>query len=273
MKRSVWALSIAFCTLLAAFGVEGSWARKPAKTPSAVAPASTGIKQVYNNLLVEQARIGEQISDLSLQLHSASAGKAKKINKQINLLNDELAAVERRLAAFPVSFSGAAVPNNSTEGKNDPFRKQLDSVAAVRVAASNPFEGRLSNDPELDRMYRAYLKMYGDGVTVTEEVAVAVGRPAATASRATAVQEPASKDLVYRVMVAISKSRLPLSEFSGLSDVLEQAMPAGGYAYYAGQYTSLGQAEAACERILAGYKFRDAFVVAMEGSRRVPIKR
>lgn len=265
MKQSVVFLCVAFLMLML-FGVDASWAKSP-KSGRVVATHSgaQSTQQVYNSLLEEQSQIGEQISNLSLQLHSVSPSKGKKISHQINLLNDELVVVERKLAAFPSKYTGAINPA-ATDGAatDDAFRKQLDSLATLRVAESNPFSGQLSADPELDKMYRAYLKMYGDGATITQQTAVLTNPSRSIVE---------SKEVVYRVMVAISKVRLSTSEFVGIPDVVEQTMPVGGYAYYSGQYSSIGQAQGACDQILAHHKFRDAFVVAMEGGRRVPIKK
>lgn len=251
--------------LLAWSGMDTAWAKKTQKNASrsvlATSSGTQSTQQVYNDLLYQQKQIGEQISNLSLQLHSASPAQGRKMTRQINLLSDDLAIVERKLAAFPAQFTGATIPQSEQNtAPDDSFRQQLDSLAANRVAASNPFAGQLSADPELDRMYRAYIKVYGDGVTITEQVETTTGAVDA-------------KNLVYRVMVAISKTRLPLATFSGISDIVEQAMPAGGYVYYAGQYHSLGVAQEACDQILSRHKFRDAFVVAMQGGKRVPIKK
>lgn len=247
---------VLYSVLLLVFSLWGdvSWARKPAARV-ATSSGTQSTQQVYNNLLDQQQNIGLQISTLSLQLHSASASKGRKITHQINLLNDNLVVIERKLAAFPSKYTGVSNPNAEHIATVDrSFADQLDSIATVRVAANNPFAGQLSQDPELDRMYRAYLKTYGDGTSYSNQVA------------------GDRKGVVYRVMVSISKARLSLAQFAGVPDVMEQAMPSGGYAYYSGQYGSLDEAQGACDQILSRHKFRNAFVVAMEGNRRVPIK-
>lgn len=220
--------------------------------------------QVYRNLLAEQAVVGEQISALSLSLHTASASKAKKINKELAILTDQLVVIERKLAAFPVSVVNPSV--RTTSGDVDQaFINTMDSVAAVRIAQSNPFQGRLSSDPDLERMYRAYISENGGNMP---SVAMVDGLSITT----TQMNSAATGDKVYRVMIAIGQSQLPMSSFNSLGDVIEQRV-ANGYVYYQGAYSSLSEAQTACNRILAAGKFRDAFVVAMVGNRRVPLTR
>lgn len=237
------------------------------KTDQNVTPVSgtNSADQVYRNLLAEQALIGEQISALSLSLHTASASKAKKINKELAILTDQLVVVERKLAAFPVSVANPSVSTTSSD-VDQAFINTMDSVAAVRISQSNPFQGRLSSDPNLERMYRAYISENGENMP---SVAMVDGLSITTTTK---TDYATTGDKVYRVMIAIGKSQLPMSSFNSLGDVIEQRV-ANGYAYYQGAYSSLNEAQTACNRILAAGQFRDAFVVAMVGNRRVPLTR
>lgn len=253
MKQSILCL-YSLVLVLFAFGVDTSWARKPAKNVAS-SSGTQSTQKIFNDLLIQQQNIGNQISELSLQLHSASPSKGRKISQKINLLNDDLVIVERKLAAFPSQYTGVRHPA-AVDATDDSFARQFDSLTSARVAASNPLAGKLSKDPELDRMYRAYLQAHNTNQTA-ERSNGSFGD---------------SEGIVYRVMLAISKTRLPLSQFGGISKVMEQKMPAGGYVYYSKQYDSLDQAQAACDQILSRHKFRDAFVVAMQGNNRVPLR-
>lgn len=248
-------------------------AKRPVKTFGAVAAVAgtNSVAQLYAELKRQQVEIGSRIADLSTQLHTASKSKAKKITKQINLLTDELVAVERRLAAFPVSVTDPSSRPNTIDHDKKLFRQELDSIAAIRVAQSDPFAGRLSSDPQLDKMYRDYLASSGGKVIKVEEEHNQLEAESKSQS-STFKNDNIPAGTVYRVMIAISKTKIPTSQFSSLDNVLEQSMPSGGYVYYQGSYESIDQAQQACNKILAARHFRDAFVVAMNGTRRVPLR-
>lgn len=223
---------------------------KPAKTKkvskaelgSSVTVAATGAttKSSYAVLQNEQMLLSEKISILSSEFQGASKSKARKISKQINDLTLQLTAVERRMDSYPESIRN---PSSVTFAQiDDQFARELDAKVAARVAASNPYAGQLSSDPELEKIYRQALK-----------------------------SGKAEAGITYRVMISISKSVLPKSTFNGLTDIVEQRMANGNIAYYQGAYTSRDEAETACRKILAARKFRDAFVVAMQGDRRVEL--
>ncbi|MEG1414837.1 MAG: hypothetical protein RR980_06905 [Mucinivorans sp.] len=230
-------------------------------------------QKVCRDLQQEQLEIGSKISTLSVSLHTATKSAAKKISKEIDLLTDQLVIVERKLAMFPV---GVVDPSSApTESGDDAeFRRSLDSIAAIRVGQSDPFAGRLSEDAELDRMYRDYLR---DNRGALSQVDISIssdsdsdvlGDDSFGESGSTLDH---SQGRVYRVMIAISRTKLSFGSFSSLDNVIEQRMPSGGYVYYQGSYVSQRDAQVACNKILAAHQFRDAFVVAMEGGRRVPL--
>lgn len=230
--------------------------KREVAAPSKTKPTSAGVvvntvgsgttKSVYAALLKEQTLLSEQIGVLSTQLQGASKAKAKKISAQINDLTSKLGAVQRRLDSFPESIKN---PGNTVMEVDEEFNRQMDALAAQMNAAADPFAGQISSDPELEAMYRQYLSENNNGAVIN-----------------------AGDGLVYRVMIAISKNALPKSAFKGLTDILEQRMNNGGVIYYQGSYATQQDAQNACNMILSQRKFRDAFVVAMQGDRRVPIK-
>lgn len=212
----------------------------------------------YKNLTAQKSMISQQINALSAELQQSKKGVSKKISKQLEVLSNQLTITERLLATFPQPTDG-----EQTRANDDKlFKLQLDSIAAIRIAATDPFAGQLSDDPELDRLYRDYLTQ--NGTTPMMDVDSDGG----SAEQHTIYN---SGDKVFRVMIAISRNAMPASSFSDLTDVMEQKMPAGGYAYYQGQYATASEAERACRSILAQRRFRDAFVVAMVGNKRVSI--
>ncbi len=75
--------------------------------------------------------------------------------------------------------------------------------------------------------------------------------------------------LTYRVMLTISRNPVSVDSFVGMSDILEQRASDGRIIYYQGSYPTEAEAERACEKILSTGRFRDAFVVGMDGYSRV----
>lgn len=212
------------------------------------------------NLLDRQSMLTDQIAALSGELSGSKKSVAKKISKQLEALNADLAVVTRLIATFPTERNNSA----SIEAEDALFKLQLDSVAAVRIAITDPYAGKISTDPALEKMYREYLAQNGTVPFIEFN-----SQGELDIQSDPAVYSSGAK--IYRVMIAISKNAMPLSEFSGLTDVLEQRLPSGGRVYYQGSYNTKSEADQACRAVLAQRRFRDAFVVAMVGGKRVPI--
>ncbi|MEG3048383.1 MAG: hypothetical protein RR872_07110 [Mucinivorans sp.] len=264
MKSCTSLMFIVLVGLLCSTSSMVAHAKRPLTKPNQMAiSGSNTARQVCRDLQKEQLELGNQISALSISLHTASKSSARKITNQINLITDKLAIIERKLAAFPVSVTDSTIVKPKVKDDAS-FRRSLDSIASLRVAESNPFVGHLSNDPELDRMYRDYLSVNGNNVPM-------VNLDQTGDYEQNDDQAANIKGRVYRVMVAISGSKLSRSALSSLTEVIEQRMPSGGYIYYQGNYATRAAADAACNKILSARHFRDAFVVAMVGNRRVPL--
>lgn len=215
----------------------------------------TSSDNIYKELLQRRSMLEQELGTLSGVLGQTRGGKARKISDQIERLTADIAVTERLLATFPKSTSGESI-----EAIDDKFERELDSVAAIRIAVTDPFAGRISSDPELERMYRDYLAQNGTTPFLSS----------GQNNSSTGVRY-SDGERVFRIMIAISKTPLSKSSFNGMSDVMEQQMPSGGMVYYQGTYSTLSDAQRVCNSILSQRRFRDAFVVAMVGNRRVPL--
>lgn len=220
-----------------------------------IVSGSTSRDNVYNELMQRKSMLEQEIGTLSALMGQARGGKARKISDQIERITADIAVTERLLATFPKSSNGESIA-----ALDDQFEREMDSVAAVRIAATDPFAGRISSDPELERMYRDYLAQNGTTPFLS-----------GGQNNSSTGMQYSDGERVFRVMIAISKTPLAKSSFSGMSDVIEQQMPSGGMVYYQGTYSTLSDAQRGCNSILAQRRFRDAFVVAMVGNRRVPL--
>ncbi len=202
---------------------------------------------LYTTLMEESSSLQYEIDMLSLEKQSASNSKKKRIDKKIKAIERELATVNRKMESYPPHIKDPNYTEPTT--KRDAFMAELDAKIESRIAEVDPFAGKISEDQELETVYREYLAEAGyQGVD---------GDP---------------NKLVYRVMIAITREPIPQSSFEGMVNILEQKNPNGTYVYYQGEYSSVEMAEVACTKILADKKFRDSFVVAMRGTQRVPMK-
>lgn len=209
----------------------------------------------YATLLGEQQQLANQIETLSAALLDSKKSKAKKISKEINSLTNDIEIVERKLATYPIEIRD---PNYQRPVEIDvAFNTKLDQLTELRISQTDPYADQISLDPELEELYRNYLKNSGyiplyksvDGklVEITDET------------------------ITYRIMIAISRQPIPSSTFGSMSDILEQRMPNGSIIYYQGAYKTKDEANEACSEILSRGKARDSFVVAMRGGNRIPL--
>lgn len=207
-------------------------------------------ESIYDNLVAEQRMIGEQISSLSTQLNAASRSATKKLNAQIGELNDRLAALERRISAFPASMRNPSAHTATTPTVDNEFRAKLNEDAQKKIASSDPYAGSLSGDKELDRIYRSYVNNPNNPISSSEVVG----------------------DKVYRILLITSSKKVDASKFRSMSEVFEQKLSDNkGYTYYQGNYETEQEAQKACRTVISKGAFRSAKVVAMVGDKRVDL--
>lgn len=84
-------------------------------------------------------------------------------------------------------------------------------------------------------------------------------------------ETPVQPQTVYRVQIAVLSDSNP-GAFSdlGRDQILEVRRTDGRYGYFYGSFPTQAAAEAAAGRIRSSAKYRDAFVVTMRGTTRIP---
>ncbi|MCC8062995.1 MAG: SPOR domain-containing protein [Rikenellaceae bacterium] len=192
-------------------------------------------EQMVCNLTERKAELQKQVDLLGAELKTARGSRARKITKELDILADQIAVIDRKLEALPKPQS---IPDAYSSGK--PFKQFVDSLVDRRIEE----EG--------------YVK--GPGDTPATDNYVAPTQSAAAAYR-----------IVYRVQLAVT-TRPNEAAFSGLAGVKMLQRPDGKYAYYYGGYPNYAEAQAACKRLRADARYRDAFVVAMQGTQRISIQ-
>lgn len=192
-------------------------------------------EQMVCNLTERKAELQQQVDLLGTELKTARGSRARKITKELDILADQIAVIDRKLEALPKPQS---IPEVYSSSK--PFKQFVDSLVDRRIEE----EG--------------FVK--GPGDTPATDNYEAPTQSAAAAYR-----------IVYRVQLAVT-TRPNEGAFAGLAGVKMLQRPDGKYAYYYGGYPSYAEAQAACKRLRANAKYRDAFVVAMQGTQRISVQ-
>lgn len=210
---------------------------------------SSSPKAIYEHLTRRQYEINTTLQSLSASLPALKGGKAKKVVKQIDALQTENRAIATQIDMLPRAVRDPQYALEIEQQEKQAFRDQLKHESDELMKNVDPYAGQLSTDPELQQAYREY-------------IAINIGNQ----------QYNNTEDLTFRVMFAIAKK--PLAKTSvKLAPVLTQKLNNGSTAYYFGNFKSKEEAQNACNKILAEGKYRDAFVVAMVGDKRVPMPR
>lgn len=192
-------------------------------------------EQMICNLTERKKELQKQVDLLGAELKTARGSRARKITKELDILADQLAVIDRKLEALPKPQS---IPDVYSSGK--PFKRFVDSLVDRRIEE----EG--------------YVKGPGDA-------------PATNNYKAPVQSAAAEYRIVYRVQLAVT-TRPNEGAFAGLAGVKMLQRPDGKYAYYYGGYPTYAEAQAACKRLRANARYRDAFVVAMQGTQRISIQ-
>lgn len=222
-----------------------------AAAASTVVSASSSPKAAYAQILTRLETIQTQLDVLSTQLMGSRGGKAKKIVKQIDALQREKTSLNAQKPLFSRSITDPEYAQAQDQREREEYMAELAAKTSELIAKTDPFAGKMSDDPELQKTYREYVDTF-------------MPRQAPETTFATG-------DKVYRVMFAIAKKAINVQEIQAYGQVMEQRLPSGGIAYYVGLFTSREAAQGVCNKILATGKYRDAFVVAMVGNKRVPL--
>lgn len=209
--------------------------------PSNTAPAgigqSTAIK-AFNSLSRQKVALQQQADALGRQLATTNGkGKKKKITRQIDEIAAQIRGVDSRIEALPRSVR---MGENSSEAEKAAAQQMVNSMIDERLKAQG-----INEKPSFD-------------ILDTEEPVQQQYQPA-----------PASS-LRYRVQLAAVRQP-NLSAFRSLKGVTEGRSSSGMYVYYYGSYATKADAEAACQRVKSTTSYRDAFVVATDGDKRISL--
>lgn len=196
-------------------------------------------EQLVCSLNERKAELQKQVDLLGAELKTARGSRARKITREMEVLADQMAVIDRKLEALPKT---PTIPEAYSSGK--PFKQFVDSLVDLRIEEEGYVKGP-SQTPATDS-YQA---------------------PTQTAEE----QYGALYKVVYRVQLAVTM-RPNEEAFSDLAGVKIVRRPDGRYAYYYGEFSNYTDAQAACKRLRANPKYRDAFVIATQGAERISIQ-
>lgn len=217
--------------------------------PTAADPNSTTVRtssgskrtvaqQTILTLAERKVELQAQQSRLGKELPLARRSQAKKISKELETVSSDIEVINRKIASMPKSVRDGLEGDFGTVAE---LHDTADSLFAARErAAATPVRPQVE-EPE-------------------DEEESEYQQPSTAQSSA----------VTYRVQLSVVSRPNP-SAFAGMSNVKEIVRPDGKYAYYYGSYSTLSEAQAACKRLRASSKFRDAFVVALAGNRRITL--
>lgn len=213
---------------------------------------SASPSMAYANLQKRVVSVDHEIQLLSQSLTSLKKSKAKKAVAQIESLQTERQVIMRQMDMYPRSITDPDYARELQAKEDALFKQQLATSASQMNSRVNPYGGQISSDPELQQAYKEYV----DQNRLSDE----------------SDETYTDGQVVYRVMFAITKKPLSANTLSNMGAVSEQRMGDGKIAYYTGNYRTRSEAQSACNNILSNGRYRDAFVVAMVGNKRVPLR-
>jgi|GEM_PF-3770171 len=209
-------------------------------------------QRTYASLYTQQKALIREADNLSAQISGATKSKARKLTKQLAKVNSELTIIERKISTYPRSITD---PNyyaeQPAEENSGDLQRKIESLADEKLAAQD-FDNTpmVDDDPELQRAYRMYQQFGEEAFTSQEE------------------ETPRA---VYRVQIGTG---LPghASSFKGVDNVYEVDNGKGSSVYYSGSFRDLATARDACNKIKGSTRYKDAFVVAMNGDKRISLE-
>lgn len=192
------------------------------------------------NLSERRAELQRQVDILGAELKTARGPRARKITKQLADLADQIAVLDRKIESLPQER-----PFTDIYSSGRSFKHFVDSLVDLRIQE----EG--------------YVK--GPGEVSATELYMASPAPA----QATI---PAEARIVFRIQVGLT-ARPSEATYSDVEGIRMVRRPDGKYAYYYGAYPTHAEAQAACRNFRATHpRYRDAFVVALQGGQRISVQ-
>lgn len=204
------------------------------------------MQKSYNALIQEHEDLTIQIESLVQQLGTVKRSKAKKLNKEILILQTRADAAERLIASYPRSLTDPTLAKQLEDQETDKLRQEMADRLDEKLATIDVDKEALEDvtDGEIRRAYENYQK-YGD-----------VSAAAAA---------PASK-MQYSVQIGAGKSGAAAS-FRNAKNVKELPLNNGKSLYCSGGYGTREEAGVACSQLRRYY--RDAFVIGISGNKKV----
>lgn len=195
------------------------------------------VEQMTYNLIQRRTELQEQVDLLGAELKTARGSRAKKITKELDILADQLAVVDRKLEALP---KPQTIREAYSSGR--PFKQFVDSLVDRRIEEEGYVRGANgSRTPATDNY--------------------------------TEPERTAAEDyrIVFRIQVGVT-AHPNEQAYASLPGVKMQQRSDGKYAYYYGGFSNYTEAQAVCKRLKTNPKYQDAFVVALQGAQRLSIQ-
>lgn len=217
-------------------------------TPITGVTSDFQMRQSYENQLQKKSELTSRIEMLTSQINSMKRAKAKKAQKEIAVLQNELDITTRMIATYPRSFTDPSINQIKADEHSQELLRQMEQKAEEKLAAIDLDAAAVEDidDPEIKRAYEKYQK-FGE---LEEEVV-----------------QPALS-VFFTVQVASGKAN-QANTIRGVGEGVQEIKLSNSSAYIVGQYSTLADAKRACNNIRATSRYKDAYVVAFSGNRRI----
>lgn len=217
-------------------------------TPITGVTSDFQMRRNYELQLQKKSELTARIELLTSQLNTMKRSKVKKTQKEIAALQNELDITNRLLDSYPRSFIDPSINQQKGEEQSQELLRQMEQKAEEKLASVDLDAAAIDDvdDPEIRKAYQKYQK-YGE---MEDEVV----KP--------------SLSVYFSVQVASGRAN-QAHTIRGVGDDVQEIKLSNSSAYIVGQYATLAEAKRACNDIRANSRYKDAYVVAFSGNRRI----
>lgn len=207
-------------------------------------------RAAYDALLIKKSHLEQQIDNTTSLMNSSKTSKAKKYHKELIALQSEYDAVLRTIGTYPQSMANPSIKQEQDDKVAAEFRRQLEQKMDEKVAQVEGNDALLlegESDPEIREAYEKYLNPELE----------------------TAKETPSEDGVFFTVQIASGKSG-QASSFK-LSEPVAERRAGNSPVYTVGRFFSIDDANHICQNIRSSTRYRDAFVVAFSGTKRISV--
>ena len=211
------------------------------------------MRRNYEALSAKREGLEKQIAILNNEMFAAkNQSAAKKIRKEINALQNEYDITLRMLTTYPLKITNPEVAKAQVQTDRAEFARVIEQKTEQKMAAVDQDKEAVKDvsDPELRRAYEKYQRQ---------------------GELPDASPQTPSLTTYFTVQIGSGKGGQART-FKGLgAQSVEEKRVGTTSVYIVGQYSTREQADDACRDIRSKTKYKDAFIAAFSGERKISL--